>query len=48
MIELVKTYTAMPRPEGRCRVLVIYMYRCKKCGTIKPTLEEIKKHGCKK
>lgn len=48
MIELVKTLTGSPRPEGRCRVLVKYMYRCSKCGIIKPTIEEIKKHSCKK
>lgn len=47
MIEVIKTYAVSPRPEGRLRVLVQYMYRCTKCGTIKPTKEEIKEHGCK-
>lgn len=47
MIEVIKTYTGSPRPEGRLRVSVQYMYRCKICGTIKPTKEEIKKHDCK-
>jgi hypothetical protein len=48
MIEVIKTYTAGIESEGRVRVLVQYMYRCTKCGIIKPTKEEIKKHDCNK
>jgi hypothetical protein len=47
MIEAIKTYTSGVVLEGRLRVLVQYMYRCTKCGTIKPTKKEIKEHGCK-
>jgi len=47
MIELIKTYYSCPRPEGRVKMSIRYMYRCTKCGNIKPTKEEIKIHGCK-
>jgi hypothetical protein len=47
MIETIKTYTSSPRFEGKLRMSIRNMYRCTKCGTIKPTKEEIKEHGCK-
>ena len=47
MIELIKTYYGSSRFEGKLKVTIRYMYRCTKCGTIKPTKEEIKEHGCK-
>jgi hypothetical protein len=48
MIEAIKGYTGVDRPEGRIKMTLHCLYRCTVCGTIKMKLVELKKHECKK
>ena len=46
MIEIIRTYNGIGRAEGRIKMTVAPMYRCTKCGDIKPTFKELKGNHC--
>lgn len=46
MIELIRTFTGYPRPDGRVKITEAGAYRCTLCEEIKTTKEEILKHEC--
>lgn len=46
MIEVVRTFTGHTRANGQVKVTVRLMYRCEKCGTIKPTFKELVDAAC--
>ncbi len=48
MIELIRTYTGVARAEGQLKMTLATMYRCTKCGNIKPSFKELKEEGCAK
>jgi hypothetical protein len=48
MIEIIRAYTGVARAEGKVKVTEAPMFRCTKCGNIKPSFNELKQEGCTK
>ena len=45
-IEIVKTYSGYARPEGRIKMTIGYVYRCKLCGVYKTDTKALTAHQC--
>jgi hypothetical protein len=48
MIEIIRTFTGEPRPNGQAKITEAPMFRCTTCGNIKPSFKELKTEGCTK